>query len=349
MRCVNFIALLLLVGCTGLQAENPEDLQKVTTNILAGKVGKTTPPVSGAAQKTVGEIDEDEQEVDDNSGAKKSNSVKKRKGVTPRAPKYNYRDEIILNWLYRSNEMITKSDASGSSIRSVAFKGQLDGNSSKRGAELATAKSAKASAQRKNTRSFRLSGFCTIPDSVEIAGNSKGVLAAYCQTSKGNFKLVGDLLPKPEEYSLVGNVFYVEDTNQNRYYPDANASMVLNSRKNSANIATFVNTYALDKVVRESVKNSSKNIASSATQYMQDLKASRTTQQTTLVANAGATTSTNTAKPVASDYVTILGIQMVADLVDKWADYAFQEHSWGFMILGGSKIYMDLSVQEEIK
>lgn len=348
MRCVNFIATLLLIGYTGLYAENPEDLQKVTTNILAGKVGKATPPVSGASQKTVGDNDLEEDEGD-NSGTKASNSSKKRKSAGKHAPTYNYRDELILNWLYRSNEMITKSDASENSVRSVAFRGQLDRNSTHRGSNLAIAKSDKTSEQRKNSKSFRLSGFCTIPDPVEIAGNSKGVLAAYCQTSKGNFKLVGDLSPKPEEYTLFGSVLYVEDTNQKQYYPDANTSRILNSRKNSANIATFVNTYALDKVVRESVKNSSKNIASTATQYMQDMKASRTTQQTTLVANAGATTSTNTSKPVASDYVTILGIQMTADLVEKWADYAFQEHPWGFMILGGSKIYMDLSVQEEIK
>lgn len=348
MKCVNLLAALLLIGYTELLAENPEDLQKVTTNILAGKVGKTTPPVSGASQKTVGENDVDEEESGDNNDAKPRSS-KKHKSEAKRKPAYNYRDELILNWIYRSNNMIAKTDTSGSSVRSVAFKGQLDKNSSKRGSDLAIAKSDKTSAQRKNSKSFRLSGFCIIPDPVEIAGNSKGVLAAYCETAKGNFKLVGDLLPKPEEYSLSGSALYVEDTNQKRYYPDANKSRILNSRKNSANIATFVNTYALDKVVRESVKNSSKNIASTATQYMQDLKASRTTQETTLVANAGATTSTNTTKPVASDYVTILGIQMTADLVDKWADYAFQEHPWGFMILGGSKIYMDLSVQEEIK
>ena len=313
----------------------PEDLSKARKNILAGTVNKKESPVVGVSQKTVGPDDQ----ADDQNDDQDQPTTGKKKSKKKSKPAYSYHDEKILNWIYMTNDMIAKENNPQASIRNVSFRGALDANKTSTPVLASASKN-----QVSSIGSLRINGVCTIPEEVSLAANSKGVLMAFCETKKGRYKLFGELTPKAEEYSLVAKPIYVEDTHGQRFYVDNNNSYVLNSKKNSYNIATFVNTYALDKVVRESIKDGSKNIAATSTQYMNDLKASRTQQQTVLVPNAGTTTSTNTQKPVASDYVTLLGIQMSADLVDKWADYAFQDHPWGFLILADTKIYMDLTL-----
>lgn len=329
---------------TSVYAEDPiqapEDLRQARQNILAGTVGKKESPVVGVSQKTVGEDTQEGLEEGDDQG-EKSSQKKKKKSVVKK-PSYSYRDEKVLNWIYETNDMIARETSPQSKVHTIAFKSSSDTNRSSSQKEMVA-----SLGQSSKSKSNRIIGFCTIPEEVSLAGNTKGILMAFCDTKKGKFKLFGDLTPKPEEYSLVASPVYVEDTYGRRFYVDNNGSYVLNSRKNNQNLATFVNTYALDKVVRESIKSSSKNIAAASTDYMNAVKAARTTQETTMVPNAGTTTATNTAKPKAGDYITILGIQMSADLVDKWADYAFQEHPWGFMILPNTKIYIDLSVEGE--
>lgn len=351
MNPLNKIIFLFTAGmmiATALTAEPiqaNEDLKKARENILAGTVGKPESPIIGVAQENVGDENENGEESKKDTGSSKKKSSKNSKSTVPKKPAYSYHDEKILNWLYATKADVAKENNPGATVKTVAFRGVFADSNKTTG----SVSSMVASNNLNAAKPFNIFGSCTIPESVEMAGNTRGVLTAYCQTKQGKYKLVGNLTPKPEEYSLVATPIYVEDTYGKRFYVDNNKSFVLNSRKNSYNIATFVNTHALDKVVRESIKSGSKNISSTATQYMQDLKASRTKQETTMVANAGATTATNTETPRSSDYLTILGIQMSADMIDKWADYAFQENAWGFMIIAQTKIYIDLSVEEEKK
>ena len=323
------------------------DLQKARENILAGTVGKSSSPVAGAAQKTVGEDngDSDGSISDGSDASAPKKSSKNKKKAAPPKPVYSYHDEKILNWIYETNDMIAKENSAQASVKPVSFRGALAE------AKKTADKTAALASLNKNMPkpTFNITGTCTIPEDVNLPGNSKGVLTAFCDTNKGKFKLFGELTPKPEEYSLEARPVYMEDVYGKRYYADNNRSYVLNSKKNSKNIATFVNTSALDKVMRESISSSAKHVSSTATQYMQDLKQSRTTQQSTAIPNTGVVIATNTQKPVASDYLSILGIQMSAEFIDKWAAYAYQDHPWGFMIIGQSKIYIDLTVEGEIK
>lgn len=321
------------------------DLQKARENILAGTVGKSSSPVTGAAQKSVGEDNEEStrsaSDGSDSETPKKSSKSKKK--AAPAKPAYSYHDEKILNWIYETNDMIAQENSAQASVKPVSFRGALVE------AKKTAAKSAALAALMKTSKpTFNVTGTCTIPEDVNLPGNSKGILMAFCDTKKGRFKLFGELTPKPEEYSLEARPVYIEDTYGKRYNAVDGQSYVLNSKKNSKNIATFVNTSALDKVMRESISSSAKHVSSTASEYMQDLKQSRTAQQTTAVPNAGVIVATNTQKPVASDYLSVLGIQMSAELVDKWAAYAYQDHPWGFMIIGQSKIYIDLTVEGEI-
>lgn len=318
----------------------PEDLTRARENILAGTVGKKESPVVGVPQETIA----DEEESTESESKRGRQEAKTKKKAVPKKPQYSYRDEKILNWIYETNDMIAREANPQSHVRPVAFGGALA--AAKNNAMGATPLADATKAANKSYRN--ITGVCTIPTEVTLQGNAKGVLMAYCDTADGKMKLFGELTPKPEEYSLIGTPLYVENTYGKRFYMAKEAdkpSYVLNSRKNNPNIATFVNTHALDKVIRESIKSGSKNISNTATQYMDAVKASRTTQQTVMVPDAGTATTSNTERPKASDYITILGIQMSADLLDKWVDYAYQDQPWGFMILADTKIYIDLTVE----
>lgn len=334
------IAAFLACSISALAVEPmqaPEELSRARENILAGTVGKDSSPVSGVAQVTID--GETESEVGEEIGSEKK-KVKKKKSA-PKKPAYSYRQEKILNWIYETNDMIAKENNPQSHVRAVAFSGAKASDLNKTDSASKSGVVPTAAAP----QYIAVSGYCTIPEEATVSAAGKGVLSAFCNTNRGKMKLFGELTPKVEDYSLSGTPIYLEDVYGRRYNVNQEKSYVLNSRKNSRNIATFVNTYALDKVLRESIKSSSKNVAASATQYMEAVKASRTSQETVMVPNAGTTTTTNTQKPKAADYVTILGIQMSADLVEKWADYAFQDHAWGFQILADTKIFIDLSVE----
>lgn len=325
----------------GEPLQAPEDLSKARENILAGTVGKKESPIVGVQQENL-DMDADKQNYSsDDQEAKPAKKKGKKQEQKPKKPAYSYKNEKILNWINLTNADIANDSNPQAKVRPISFKGALaDLNRS-----ISENRTVLADTRALNKQKNRIVGVCTIPEEVDISAKSKGVLTAYCSTPKGKYKLFGELTPDAEQYSLFARAIYVENTYGERLYIDNNNSYVLNSKKNSHNVATFINTYALDKVVRESLKSSTRRVAAAGTDYMEAVKAARTTQQTVMVPNAGTTTATNTAKPVASDYVTILGIQMSAELVDKWADYALQDHPWGFKILSNTKIYVDLSVE----
>lgn len=346
-RNILFIgALLVSTVCLAEPEQSVNDLSKARENILAGTIGKSKSPVSGVAQETLNE-DNSDQDKDESGNVTTPSHSKKAKKAKSKKPTYGYRDEKILNWIYAANDDTAKENAAQGQVRSVSFKGVGVDNNKTSTSQTAVVSATKETLETKHYS--QISGVCTIPEDVSLGGTTKGVLMAFCQTKQGRFKLFGDLSPKAEEYSLTATPLYIEDTYGKRYIVDNTKSYVLNSKKNSYNIATFVNTYAIDKVIRAGIIDNSKLVSTTATQYMQDVKASRVSQESVLVPNAGVVVATNTQKPVASDYVTILGIQMAANLVEKWADYALQEHPWAFMIVGQSKIYADLTVEGVIK
>jgi hypothetical protein len=347
MKFVNkviFTSILSAVTAYGIgePLQAPEDLSKAKENILAGTVGKKESPVVGVQQENLnmdGNNENDSLENQDSKNTKKKNS----KIVTKsKKPAYNYKNEKILNWINLTNADIAGDNNPQAKVRPISFKGVLADKNLSKNTLQASINDASNLMKQKDSR---VTGICTIPEEVDIAANSKAVLTAYCSTSNGKYKLFGELVPNAEQYSLFAKAIYIENTYGQRLYVDHNESYVLNSKKNNQNVATFVNTYALDKVMRESIKSGTKRISAAGTDYMEAVKASRTTQETVMVPNAGTTTSTNTAKPVVSDYLNILGIQMSSELIEKWADYAMQDHPWGFKILANTKIYIDLSVK----
>lgn len=344
MKSINTLLLLSLIGSMGMAAEPiqaPEDLSRATKNVLAGTVGKAESPVTGASQEVVGGDQAQDDNASDGEGRKSKKQKKKQVHVKP---EYDYKREKIFNWILKTNDAIAKETNPQSSVRAVSFRGALaaDSNSTK----PIGATDIKVASSVAEKKYMQLTGTCTIPDDVMVMGTSKGVLSAYCNTSLGKYKLFGELIPNTQEYALLGKVGYVEDVYGKRFYPDQNNTYIMNMSKNSYNLATFINTYAINKTTKESIKSTAEVTKNTATQYMADLKASRTTQQTTMVANAGTAVATNTAKPVASDYVTLWGIQMTADMAEKWADFAFQDHPWSFMILGQTKISIDMKVDK---
>lgn len=347
MKYMNKIIIASLLSAVAAYAvgeplQAPEDLSKARENILAGTVGKKDSPIVGVPQENL-DMDTDKQNdsLDDQENKPAKKKAKKH-DQKPKKPAYSYKNEKILNWINLTNADIASDSNPQAKVRSISFKGALsDLNRSSAVNQTLLADSGSANKQKGN----RVVGVCTIPEEVDISAKSKGILTAYCSTSKGKYKLFGELIPEAEQYSLFAKPIYVEDTYGQRLYIDNNNSYVLNSKKNSHNVATFINTYALDKVIRESLKSSTKRIAAAGTDYMEAVRASRMTQQTVMVPNAGTTTATNVQKPIAADYVTVLGIQMSAELVEKWADYALQDHPWGFKILANTKIYIDLSVE----
>lgn len=304
----------------------PADSGQIKENILAGQAGQKTSPVTPSRM---------ELNLDANTSIPKKQSKKKSS--------YSYADEKILNFILASQDASKSGDLhrddSMQNQQSMDIKLVRDRNRTK------ATDTALASTQPTNKKAkMLLASYCTVANDTEVI--TKGVLTAYCQNQNGNFEVGGELKSDNQSYALYATPQYVKFANGKRYEVEQNKSVILNGNKTSYNVASFINTHKIDKLLREGIQSTAKDVASTAKEYMNDLKASRTQQEVVSVPNAGTTVATNTQKPVVSDYVSILGIQISANLIDKWAAIAYEDHPWSYKTIKGSKIYVELLVKE---
>lgn len=319
---MHFRLTLLIFGMVATLYAEPQqatqqDIDAARKNILSGTAGEKDPILKTAPQTQEAVIQNGKQQT-----------VKKT---------VYSKEAYLLNWLYQNKLSHAKTQSKAPDA--VSFMGTA------KQAKNDTNNSRTATATIASVADININGYCEIPKQVTLT--SAGILEAYCDTNYGKFLLKGELIPDRATYQLIAKPIYIENSAGKRFYVDGNASKsyITNHARNNFNIASAINNRAIDKFTGEAIQTSTSEISSTSKQYLADLKASRTQSETTLVANAGATTSTTTAKPVASDYTIVAGITVLSNLISKAADLFYQDLPWQFMIHKGSIVHLDATIK----
>ena len=253
-----------------------------------------------------------------------------------RRKKYQYEDEVILNW-YLFNSMTSLGESKGEKVNMIALQEE----------------STSIDKQEENgIETVPVRGFCVVREELNIGLQPMSV-SSICNTNIGPIEFFGNLVPKNELETLFITGLYV--LKDGKKYFIENGS-ILNESKSSYNIATYVNNRKLSQLALTATGNTAVKIQEGANDYLEQVEASKVQQtassDNTSIENNGSGTiisptpavTTNTEKPDAADYVVKGVIDLVTETAKAAADLYKQDLPYLYQVVKGSKFYIDVNV-----
>ena len=250
-----------------------------------------------------------------------------------------YYQETILNWIritqaqnLRAQEVLGKT-AENTLVKNVKFDDSTNADKNDKNEKLAVIK-----------------GFCFITDDINV-GKQPASLRAECQTNYGAVTIFGNLVNLNEKASLVLDAKYIE---KNGWRFQVKDSIVTNEEKTSYNIATYVNDRKVSQVALESLSTTSTEFKTYTNQYLRALEQSKRKQQV-VYSNVGSggvsypvpQTLTNTLPPDPLQYLALAGTSILAQAIKSTADVMKKDLPYLYQIVGKTKIWIDLKVNEQ--
>lgn len=293
------------------------DPKQMNSNLIQGKAGTDQPvATTNNSSKTLNMSDELEPPilVKPKSGAKQP---------TVNAPKdtYGYQDEVILNWIMRS-DMEAKNKVTAKNKKD-AYKVSFytpDKNDDKKD-ESVSKKNLNQDANQTKIDGF--STKCLVNKDHTIRGvKATKLIEVTCKNNDNIYVQLGiELIPDNDNYALLGKARYYIDEKGKYYILDSEKSMVHNFDGSDTNIASNVNLRTLEKFNATAQKELAKGMSESAKEYMEEDKTYRANQGTSVITSSGTVvTSSNAVKPDLGTNVIYGLTQGVLGIWDKTAD-----------------------------
>lgn len=195
-------------------------------------------------------------------------------------------------------------------------------------------------------KNVTVKGYCLVNNEIDI-GKQPSSMAVECNTNVGYITLFANLKPVNEIASLLVDPVYIE---KKGYRYKVLSSRVTNESRTSYNVATYVNDRKLSEIGYGTMENSANEVKTASNEYLKALEQSKTQTGVTVVSNglsSEALQTTTTQPPNAVDYIAKAGINIVAETVKTTAQVFKKDLPYLYNIKKGSKIYIDMQVNNK--
>ncbi len=241
-----------------------------------------------------------------------------------------WKKEIILNF-YQYRSGLQKPGGVGTKTQMINIP-----------AATATASTAPTSTDKNVT----VKGYCLVNNEIDI-GKQPSSFAVECNTNVGYITMFANLKPVNEISSLLVDPVYIE---KKGYRYKVLSSRVTNEARTSYNVSTYVNDRKLSEIGYGTMENSANEVKTASNEYLKAMEQSKTQTGVTVVSNglsSEALQTTTTAAPNAIDYIAKAGINIVAETVKTTAQVFKKDLPYLYNIKKGSKIYVDMQVNNK--
>lgn len=174
-----------------------------------------------------------------------------------------------------------------------------------------------------------LSGSCRFLKDTKISYQTS--FTKYCQSNYGVVMINGELIPEAKKYSVHVKVNFVDFPNGRRMFIDQATSSVTNASGDNDNIATYVNTRAIDKLKKQLISDTADEVVSANKEY-QTQKVQSQTSTTTVSNTSGNIVASNTSSPDVLNTIASASINIGAKAIKTIANLRYENLNWLYYI-----------------
>jgi hypothetical protein len=193
-------------------------------------------------------------------------------------------------------------------------------------------------------------GYCYVKNDVEVERIATyAYLSCDFATPLGRGELVASLVPDFYASALIAKPLYLNimDKNRKKQRIPIVSGAILTQNKLSINIATLVNDRKIERLIAAGTYTTLDVATKQAQLYLTDASAARVKQTATTGTNgltSNTVLTTNTEKPIASDYYLAGGLMLVSQLAKVIGDSVVNQLPYTFKVQKDTALYADIEL-----
>lgn len=194
-----------------------------------------------------------------------------------------------------------------------------------------------------------ITGYCVTRNEIDVE-QIQGYGVLECNFDENDFNIEESnifvsFIPIPEKTALIAKPIYIQ---VGRKKIAITNGVILTVDRTSLNVANFINDRKLEKITGKFMTASAKLALDSSVLYMQQKEASKREENVIYNNSTGGTQvikTTNTQKPLASDYLANFGVQLASAIVSITGQLMSENNYPLFKVYRGSQFYVDFSIK----